>query len=96
MNYTVDGVGQSVTLAGDDAWQEFLYRMLDMAEMGYDIRIFREDNSSRMATNKEVVVYTTADKNEAAAWCTTMYNNGYVVSMYYDSVNGVFVCIAER
>lgn len=78
------------------AWKEFLYNMLDMAEKGNTVRILNDKNTAQIEAAKEVVIYTTADKDEATAWCDEMYANGYSVSISYDSEHNVFVCIAER
>lgn len=94
--YTVDGVNYQVTLTGDAAWNDFLRSMLDLAERGCTVTIITSNGTSQQGIAKEVITYTTADKNEAAAWCDNMHNNGYDVTMVYDSVNGVFICIAER
>lgn len=94
--YTVDGVGYQITVTGDAAWNDFLRSMLDMAEQGYTVTVSTGNGTTQQGIAKEVVTYTTADKNDAMAWCDNMLNNGYDVTMYYDSVNNVFVCIAER
>ncbi len=94
--YTVNGEEGRMVIEGDEAWIAFLQRMVDLAENGYrvtfgDAAITRQANSA-----KEVVTYTTPDKDKAVAWADTMMSNGYTVSVYYDNVNNVFVCIAER
>lgn len=96
VHYSIDGVCQSVTITGEGEWHLFLYSMLDLAEQGYTVRIYGNGNVTQCGITKEIVTYTTADKDDAEAWCDTMYNNGYSVSMVYDSVNNVFVCTAER
>ena len=61
-----------------------------------EVTVSTGNGTTQQGIAKEVVTYTTADKDDAMAWCDNMLNNGYDVTMYYDSVNNVFVCIAER
>ncbi len=94
--YTVDGVNYQVTLTGDAAWNDFLRSMLDMAEHGCTVTVSAGNGTTQQGVAKEVVTYTTANKDDAVAWCDNMINNGYAVTMIYDSENGVFICTAER
>jgi hypothetical protein len=96
VHYSINDVCQSITITGEAEWHMFLYSMLDLAEQGYTVRIYSNGNETQCGLSKEVVTYTTADKDDAEAWCNTMHSNGYSVSMVYDSVNNVFVCTAER
>jgi hypothetical protein len=96
VDYTVDGVAHRVSLSGDMAWKEFLYSLLDMAENGSEVRVMNDDNTAQCEAAKEVVIFTTSDKEEAMDWCSKMHSDGYDVSISYDSVNHVFVCIAEK
>lgn len=94
--YTVDGENHRIIISDNMAWKDFLYNMLDMAENGSTIRIVNNNNVAQSSSTKEVVIYTTSDKDAAVAWCDAMYANGYTVQMNYDYTNNVFVCIAEK
>lgn len=94
--YTIDGVDYQITVTSDTAWADFLRFMLNLAEQGCTVTVMNSRGTSQQGMAKEIVTYTTADKNDAVAWCDNMINNGYAVTMIYDSENGVFICTAER
>lgn len=96
VEYTVNGVEGRMVIEGEEAWLAFLQRMVALAENGCRVTFGDATNPRQTNATKEVVTYTTADKDAAVAWADNMASNGYVVTIYYDSVNNVFVCIAER
>ncbi|MBP5536092.1 MAG: hypothetical protein J6X62_04790 [Bacteroidales bacterium] len=95
VHYTINGELCQERLVGEEAWNDFLYRMLALAERGYTVRILNESRTSQVSASKEVVTYTTTDK-DAAAWCNNMYSLGYEVSLSYDPETGVYTCIAIK
>ena len=96
VHYTVNGELCQERLVGEDAWNDFLYRMMALAERGYNIRILNENRTSQASVSKEVVTYTTTDKDAAVTWCNNMHSLGYDVSLSYDPETGVYTCIAVK
>lgn len=96
VHYTVNGELCQERLVGEEAWNDFLYRMMALAERGYTVRILNGNRTSQVSVSKEVVTYTTTDKDAAAAWCNNMYSLGYEVSLSYDPETGVYTCIAIK
>ena len=94
--YTVNGVEDQMVIEGDEAWMAFLQSMVTLAENGYRVTFGNASNVRQANAAKEVVTYTTDDKDEAVAWADSMASNGYTVTIYYDSVHNVFICVAEK
>ena len=95
VSYVVDGVPQTETLYGDDAWSVFLQRMFALAEEGHRV-IFWNGTEPRTGTSKEVVTYITTDKKDATAWAHKMFGEGYSVSVEYDEETGEYTCTAIK
>lgn len=95
VSYVVDGTPQTKTLYGDAAWAAFLQRMFALAEEGHRV-VFWNGTEPRMGTSKEVVTFTTTDKNEALGWADSMFEAGYEVSVEYDPKTGVYTCTAIK
>ena len=68
VRYSIDGVTYQVTLLGGDAWQDFLNRMLALAESGHRVSFRLENASSQVAFTKDVVTYTTTSHDDAYKW----------------------------
>jgi hypothetical protein len=93
--YTIDGVTGQMTFPDDASWNQFLERMFVLAEEGHSVS-FRDGNSSQRNASKEVVTYTTKNKDEAIAWANAMVENGYTVYVQYDKDSGVYTCTAIK
>lgn len=94
MRYTIDGVTHSITLIGDEAWRDFLNRMFALAEEGHSVSFCEESNSNRIVSVKDVVTYTTNNREEAYSWADRMIEQGYTVTIKYDKENGKYTCTA--
>ena len=94
VSYSIDGVAHQVTLAGDDAWHDFLHRMLALAEEGHAVSFRNESAASRVASHKETV--TTSSQTDAYTWSEKMANNGYTVTILYNEDEGVYICVATK
>ena len=94
--YSIDGKIYQLTLIGDDAWHDFLNRMFALAEEGHTVTFNNENVTSQTVSAKDVVTYTTTNKDEALSWAERMGNDGYVVTIKYDKGTGVYTCIAEK
>ncbi|MBP5536221.1 MAG: hypothetical protein J6X62_05445 [Bacteroidales bacterium] len=96
VHYTVNGELRQEKLVGEEAWNDFLYRMLALAERGYTVRILNGNRTTQVSASKEVVTYTTTDKAAAFTWCDNMHSQGYDVTIEYNEETGVYTCIAVK
>ncbi|MBR3784210.1 MAG: hypothetical protein IKJ78_07115 [Bacteroidales bacterium] len=94
--YSVNGEKGRIEIEGNNAWFAFLQRMVCLAEQGYTVTICNVNNPRQENWAKEVVTYTTSDKDAAVSWADDMSAKGYTVVIYYDDTNNVFVCTAEH
>lgn len=96
VSYTVDGVTHHFTLIGDDAWHDFMNRMFALAEEGHEVSFRNEETASRIVSTKEVVTYSTKDRDKAYAWAETMAYEGYTVTISFDKKTGIYTCEAVK
>ena len=96
VRYAINGVTHTETLIGEQAWADFLQRMLALAEEGYRVTVSRNTDTAQYAMSKEVVTYTTKKKTEAYAWLDAMVAQGYEVTIEYNPQTGEYTCIAVR
>ena len=96
VSYTVDGVTHQLTLVGDDAWHDFLNRMFVLAEEGHEVTFRNEETASRIVSAKEVVTYSTKNRDEAFSWAEAMIDEGYAVTISFDKKTGVYTCEAVK
>ena len=96
VHYVVKGVTYTETLIGEQAWSAFLQRMLALAEEGYRVTMSRNTDSAQYADSKEVVTYTTTNKEEAYKWLDLMMDEGYEVTIEFNPQTGEYTCTAIR
>ena len=77
VRYSVNGVTHTETLVGEQAWAEFLQRMLALAEEGYRVMVTRNAETAQYGMANEVVTFKTKNKAEAYAWLDDMTEQGY-------------------
>lgn len=94
VSYAVDGVTHQLTLVGDEAWHDFLNRMMALAEEGHEVTFRNEEAASRVVSTKEKVTFTTTNHDEAYAWAEAMLKDGYTVSIHFDKETGIYTCYA--
>ena len=94
VRYTVNGVTHTETLIGDQAWADFLQRMLALAEEGYRVTMSRNGETAQYADSKEVVTYKTKDKKAAYDWIEEKVAEGYEVSISFNPQTGEYTCTA--
>ncbi len=94
--YSIDGKIYQLTLIGDDAWHDFLNRMFALAEAGHTVSFRNESVRTQIVSAKNVVTYTTTNKEEALSWAERMANDGYIVIVKYDKDTGIYTCTAEN
>ncbi len=93
---TIDGVTHQITLNSEKERADFIYKLLALAEEGYEVSFFDESRYSQNSTAKETVIYTTNDKADAFSWADSMFGQGYAVTIKYDPVTGTYTCIAVK
>ena len=96
VRYAINGVTHTETLRGEQAWADFLQRMLALAEEGYRVTMSRCTNTAQYSDSKEVVTFTTTDKKRAYEWLNEMMEAGYTVTFSYNQQTGEYTCIAYR
>ncbi len=96
VSYTVDGVTHQLTLVGDEAWHDFLNRMMALAEEGHEVTFRNEEASSRVVSTKETVTYTTSDHDDAYSWAAKMVDDGYTVTITFDKEKKIYTCYAIK
>lgn len=93
--YVIDGVAHRVILHGDAEHSEFIYKMLALAEEGHEVTFYNESKFMQNAS-KEVITFTTQNKDDAFAWASDMENNGYSVTITYDPDTDKYICVARN
>ena len=96
VQYTINGELHQETIIGEEAWSEFLHRMLALAEEGCEVSVFEETNTSCVVATKEVVTYSTSNQDDAYSWCNNMIMLGYMVTITFDREKQVYNCTAVR
>ena len=94
--YSVDGVTFRISLLGDEAWKDFVERMIALAEEGHKVSFRNENASFRTISNKETVTYVTTSHDDAYAWAEKKGREGYDVTVLFDTRTGKYTCIAIR
>lgn len=96
VRYSINGVTHTETLIGEQAWADFLQRMLALAEEGYVVTMSSGYGTAQYSDTKEVVTYTTKDKKAAYNWVEVMVADGYMVTITYNPQTGEYTCIAVK
>lgn len=94
--YSVDGVTNTASFNSEENWLFFLGQLFALAEVGYEVSFWDSETVVNTTDDREIVTYTTRDKDEAVAWADTMRKNGYTVSISYDSVTNTYTCTAVK
>ena len=96
VRYVVDDVTHTVTLCGEQAWQDFLHRLFALAEEGRHVSFAKEEVSDSVGSLRETVTFTTPNQQEAVTWANNMVKQGFVVSIDYNPRTGLYTCTATR
>ncbi len=94
--YSVDGVTMRDTLYGQAEWSTFLHRLVALAKEGHEVS-FRDGNAAgSVVAPKETVTFVSKNEEEVVRWSTTMFDDGYEVTIVYNEETDEFTCIAVR
>lgn len=96
VHYVVDSRESTVSIAGRQAWTDFLHYLTTLAEQGHQVGIQGTEAPSRLASSKERVTFSTTNKDEAMAWIDKMHSLGYDVHLSFDKATGTYICTATR
>ena len=93
VEYSVDGVRQHVTAQDEAEWQALLAGSFDQVDQGHLVSL-----NHGLGTNpaKENIVYTTDIRDSAMAWVGARFNEGYDVTMWYDTEENKYICVASK
>ena len=94
IHYSIDSVTHQVTLLGDETWHDFLNRMFALAEEGHTVTFRNVNINSQVASAKDVINYTTNNREDAYNWAEQMGEKGYSVTIKYDNNTGIYTCTA--
>ena len=92
--YSINGEVFQTTMS-ESEWDAFVERMLALAREGYEVS-FSKNPSYLTSQSKEKVTFITTDEKEAHEWAKAMANDGYVVSITFDTGTGEYICIAVK
>ena len=95
LSYSIDGVNYATAIQSGSAYRDFIYQLLTLAEQGHEVT-FAYASKPGQAVAKDVVTYTTTDKDDAFEWADKMAASGYSVTVPYDSSKGVYNCLARN
>lgn len=96
VRYSINGVMYAETLIGEQAWAEFLQRMLALAEEGYQVTMSRNAESIQYGMAKDVVTFKTKSKEAAYAWVEEKTGEGYEVTVTYNPQTGEYICVGVK
>lgn len=93
-NYTVDGIPYS----SHEELSVLMGQLFALVNEGHTVHIYPTSHSGSIVPSKEVetVTFTTRDEKEALNWATSMYNQGYKVTVTLDQSTGLYTCVATR
>lgn len=94
MQYSVDGTVYRTALYSDAEYKDFIYRMLSLAEQGFRVSFFDESKPHQTFAAKDVYTFETTDKDSAFTWASKMEDDGYIVSVSFDTKTGTYICVA--
>ena len=94
--YVVDGQQYYANPQTDEEWAAFFDRMLALAKEGHTIQFWRNGLRQQFASTKEVVTFTTTDKEKARKWAAEKTEEGFVVTIMFNQQTGEYTCIAVR
>ncbi len=94
VTYSINGEVYQATL-DESEWDAFVERMLALAREGYEVS-FSKNPSYLTSQSKEKVTFITTDEKEAHEWAKAMANDGYVVTITFDTGTGEYICIAVK
>ena len=94
--YVVDGRLCYANPQTEEEWAAFLDRMFALVEEGHTVQFWRNGLRQQYAAAKEVITFTTTDREKAKKWAAEKAAAGYSVTVSFDQQSGIYTCIAYR
>lgn len=94
INYTVGKISNTVNVGSVEQWNTLLGECLDGADSGHLVTIAHQGSSA--SPSKERLTYVTDSREAALAWVDSRFNEGYDVTLWYDSEEGKYYCVASK
>lgn len=94
MQYSINGVLHQITLHGESERMSFIYWMLDLAELGFEVKFSEDSLEKQSNASKGVETFTTDDRDAAYHWADKMALEGYTVLVTFDDKTGMYNCVA--
>lgn len=92
--YTVDCNISSMTLYSDAEWDDFMGKLLDLAQEGRAVSFYNTDRASlsksASGSSKAEKTFTTTDRQQMKDWCRKMEAEGKTVTIVYNKNTGVW------
>lgn len=96
VQYSVNGLQQTVILHSDDEYEALLIQLTALARKGYEIVFFDNNYTPQSGVTKDVVTYVTDSSNQASAWAKEKAGEGYQVRITFDEKTNLYTCIAYK
>ena len=94
VTYSVDGVDHNASFNSEEDWLRFFDRLFALAEEGRSVSICNAESAVNTTPSKEVLTFTTYEREEAEAWAHARVLEGYVVHIDYNRNTGLYTCTA--
>ena len=93
VTYTIGRETNTRTVDNAGEWHELLAVCLDGADEGHLVTIAHQEGGNPA---KERLTYVTESREAALAWVDSRFNEGYDVTLWYDSEEGKYICVATK
>lgn len=93
VTYTIGRETNTRTVDNAGEWNELLAECLDGADEGHLVTIAHQEGGNPA---KERLTYVTESREAALAWVDSRFNEGYDVTLWYDSEEGKYICVASK
>ena len=93
VTYTIGRETNTRTVDNAGEWHELLAVCLDGADEGHLVTIAHQEGGN---PSKERLTYVTESREAALAWVDSRFNEGYDVTLWYDSEEGKYICVASK
>ena len=93
VTYTIGRETNTRTVDNAGEWNKLLAECLDGADEGHLVTIVHQEGGT---PSKERLTYVTESREAALAWVDSRFNEGYDVTLWYDSEEGKYICVATK
>ena len=95
VTYTVDGVSTQLYIHDENTWHSFLDWMFALVEEGHRVSFYRGYSLNHGMT-KEIITASFDNQHDAKEWADKKANEGYEVSVKYNSSTHMYDCVAIK